>query len=204
MACTSCFRSSDRSTDKTPQIFVVNEITGVITQLSDGPGVDAGSINVARKTNKVYYLRRPGNDAPGTLIEVDLDALFRAITNGEADARRFERTRRHVAEEFHRRRRIHLDADEKTAYLGFDQRRAPARQPGQPVPQVPGWPAGNGPAPTARRARCSKCRSAWATCRPIRSSRARSCIATKPAAMPRNACGSSTPMARTIALCSRT
>ena len=48
------FRSTDRSTDKRPQIFMVNEITGVITQLSDGAGVDAGSINVARKTNKIY------------------------------------------------------------------------------------------------------------------------------------------------------
>lgn len=132
------FRSSDRSTDRTPQIFVVNEITGVITQLSDGPGVDAGSINVARQTNKVYYLRRAPNDAPGTLIEVDLDAFFRAVANGEAGARRFERAVGTLPRNFIGAGGFTLDADEKTAYLGFDQRRAPVRQPGQPVPQVPG------------------------------------------------------------------
>ena len=31
-----------------------------------------------------------------------------------------------------------LDADERTAYAGFDAVRAPPRPPGQPVPQVPG------------------------------------------------------------------
>lgn len=118
------FRSSDRSTDKTPQIFVVNEITGVITQLSDGPGVDAGSINVARKTNKVYYLRQ------GSMIEVDLDALLRAAPS--------ERTVGPLPKNFIGAGGFTLDADEKTAYLGFDQRRAPPREPGQPVPQVPG------------------------------------------------------------------
>jgi oligogalacturonide lyase len=126
------FRSSDRSTDQTPQIFVVNEITGVITQLSDGPGVDAGSINVARKTNKVYYLRQ------GSMIEVDLDALLRAVASNEASARRFERAVGTLPKNFIGAGGFTLDADEKTAYLGFDQRRAPAREPGQPVPQVPG------------------------------------------------------------------
>lgn len=132
------FRSSDRSTDKTPQIFAVNEITGVISQLSDGAGVEAGSINVARRTNKVYYLRRANTDTPGALIEVDLDAFFRAVAGGEAEARRFERTVGTLPKNFIGAGGFTLDADEKTAYLGFDQRRAPARQPGQPVPQVPG------------------------------------------------------------------
>jgi oligogalacturonide lyase len=126
------FRSTDRSSDKTPQIFVVNEITGVITQLSDGPGVDAGSINVARNTNKVYYLRQ------GSVIEVDLDALLRAVAGNEASARRFERAVGTLPKNFIGAGGFTLDADEKTAYLGFDQRRAPPREPGQPVPQVPG------------------------------------------------------------------
>lgn len=132
------FRSADRSTDKTPQIFVVNEITGVIIQVSDGPGVDAGSINVARKTNKVYYLRRPANDSPGSMIEVDLDAFLRAVASNEAGARRFERVVGSLPKNFIGAGGFTLDADEKTAYLGFDQGRAPPREPGQPVPQVPG------------------------------------------------------------------
>jgi oligogalacturonide lyase len=124
------FRSSDRSTDQRPQIFMVNELTGVITQLSDGEGVDAGSINVARKTNKIYYTRRAGTDGPASMVEVDVDAL---LAN-----KRFERTVGTLPKNFIGAGGFTLDADEKTAYLGFDQRRAPRREPGQPVPQVPG------------------------------------------------------------------
>jgi oligogalacturonide lyase len=132
------FRSSDRSTDKRPQIFMVNEITGVITQLSDGAGVDAGSINVARKTNKIYYTRRAGNDGPSSMVEVDLDALLAAARKPEPSKRNFERIVGTLPQSFIGAGGFTLDADEKTAYLGFDQRRAPPREPGQPVPQVPG------------------------------------------------------------------
>src|SRR5688572_30001041 len=124
------FRSSDRSTDKRPQIFMVNELTGVITQLSAHEGVDAGSINVARKTNKIYYTRRAGTEGPVSMIEVNLDALLAT--------RPAERTVGTLPKNFIGAGGFTLDADEKTAYLGFDQRRAPKREPGQPVPQVPG------------------------------------------------------------------
>lgn len=132
------FRSSDRSSDKTPQIFMVNEITGVITQLSEGAGIDAGSINVARKTNKIYYTRRPVADGPTSMIEVDLDALLAAIGKSEVGARRFERSVGTLPTNFIGAGGFTLDADETAAYLGFDQRRAPPRGRGQPVPQVPG------------------------------------------------------------------
>jgi oligogalacturonide lyase len=132
------FRSSDRSTDKRPQIFMVNEITGVITQLSDGAGVDAGSINVARRTNKIYYTRRADDDGPTSMIEVDLDALLAAARTREPSKRNFERNVGTLPKTFIGAGGFTLDADEKTAYLGFDQRRAPRREPGQPVPQVPG------------------------------------------------------------------
>lgn len=131
------FRSSDRSADKHPQVFMVNEITGVITQVSEGAGVDVGSINVARKTNKIYYTRRADNDAV-SMIEVDLDALLAAIRSNETTARGFQRTVGALPKNFIGAGGFTLDADEKTAYLGFDQRRAPRREPGQPVPQVPG------------------------------------------------------------------
>jgi oligogalacturonide lyase len=129
------FRSADRSADGHPQIFVVNEISGGITQVSEGEGVDAGSINVARLSNKVYYSRRAGPDASSTLIEVDLTAL---LAESRPPASKGERTVGNLPKGFIGAGGFTLDADEKTAYFGFDQRRAPPRERGQPVPQVPG------------------------------------------------------------------
>jgi oligogalacturonide lyase len=133
------FRSSDRSADKRAQIFMVNEITGIITQLSDGPGVEVGSINVARLSNKVYFLRGGGSpQTPPSLIEIDLDRLLADLGKTEMAEHRFERSVGTLPANFIGAGGFTLDANEKTAYLGFDQRRAPRREPGQPVPQVPG------------------------------------------------------------------
>lgn len=129
------FRSTGRSADGHSQIFAVNEITGRITQVSAGEGVETGSINVARLSNKVYYIRRGRGDAPASLIEVDLTAL---VTDSGARAGNAERNIGALPKGFIGAGGFTLDADEKAAYFGFDQRRAPARERGQPVPQVPG------------------------------------------------------------------
>ena len=65
------FRSGERA--GSPQIFAVNEQTGDIVQLTDGPGVDIGSINVARLSNRVFYLRKGESS---TLQSIDLTALL--------------------------------------------------------------------------------------------------------------------------------
>lgn len=129
------FRASERTGDG-PQIFAVDEITGAITQLSAGAGVGAGSVNVARLSNKIYYMRADGPDAT-RLIEVDLDALFRDVGAGRVRPS-YERTVATMPPGHIEAGGFTLDADEKTAYVGFDQRRAPPRPPGKPVPQVPG------------------------------------------------------------------
>ena len=129
------FRSNNRSSDGRPQIFVVNEITGRITQVSEGEGVEAGSINVARLSNKVYYLRSGRGESPASLIEVDLTAL---LTESRSPSGKVERVVGALPKGFISAGGFTLDADEKSAYFGFDQRRAPARERGQPVPQVPG------------------------------------------------------------------
>ncbi|HEX2100586.1 MAG TPA: hypothetical protein VHF69_07990, partial [Candidatus Synoicihabitans sp.] len=70
----------------TPQAFLVNERTGAIIQLTDGPGNGLGSLNLSRKAMKLY-LARGGrawgpNVAPETperprqLIEIDLGKLI--------------------------------------------------------------------------------------------------------------------------------
>jgi oligogalacturonide lyase len=129
------FRSTGRSADGLPQIFVVNEITGRIMQVSEGEGVDTGSINVARLSNKVYYLRRGQGEAPASLMEVDLTIL---LAESRTPKDTFEKLVGTLPKGFISAGGFTLDADEKSAYFGFDQRRAPPRERGQPVPQVPG------------------------------------------------------------------
>jgi oligogalacturonide lyase len=131
------FRSSDRDPDG-PQAFAVNEITGDIVQLTDGPGTGTGSLNVARRSNKLYYMRRASEEARTQLIEVDLSSLLADSAAGKLRAGGYERVVATLPRDHIEAGGFTLDADEKTAYAGFDARRAPPRLPGQPVPQVPG------------------------------------------------------------------
>ena len=132
------FRSSDRAASGTAQAFAVNEITGDIVQLTDGPGTGTGSLNLARKSNKLYYMRRTAQDAPAQLIEVDLTPLLADAAAGTPRPQGYERVVATMPKDHIEAGGFTLDGDEKTAYVGFDQRRAPPRQPGGPVPQVPG------------------------------------------------------------------
>lgn len=132
------FRSSDRAGERNPQAFAVNEITGDIIQLTEGAGVGTGSLNVARKSNKLYYMRRAGADAPAQLVEVDLTPLLADAAAGTRRAQGYERVVATMPRDHIEAGGFTLDADERTAYAGFDQRRAPPRPPGQAVPQVPG------------------------------------------------------------------
>lgn len=127
------FRSSERA--GSPQIFAVNEQTGDIVQLTDGPGVDIGSINVARLSNRVFYLRK--GDTP-TLKSIDLTALLADSKAGTLKAEGYETIHGTLPDGFINAGGFTLDADEKTAYFGFDQEKAPPRAQGGPVPQVPG------------------------------------------------------------------
>jgi len=132
------FRSRDRDADGTPQAFAVNEITGDIIQLTDGPGVGTGSLNVARRSNKLYYMRGGRNDRPTQLVEVDLTPLFTDSAAGRMRRDGYERVVATLPADHIEAGGFTLDADERTAYVGFDAYQAPPREPGQPVPQVPG------------------------------------------------------------------
>lgn len=132
------FWSGDRDPDGTAEAYAVNEITGDIIQLTDGPGVSAGSLNVARRSNRLYYMRRISSDAATQLIEVELTPLLADSKAGKLRPEGYERVVATLPKEHIEAGGFALDADEKTAYVGFDARRAPSRQPGQPAPQVPG------------------------------------------------------------------
>ena len=72
------------------QAFVVNESTGDIIQLTEGPGTGTGSLNLARKSMKLYFVRggpvfgprgpeqaaANAPVAPHELIELNLETLI--------------------------------------------------------------------------------------------------------------------------------
>lgn len=131
------FRSANRAASG-PQAFVVNEITGDIIQITDSPGVNTGGLNVARLSNKVYYTRQPGGADDGAeLVEIDLEALLADAYKGTPRAQGYERIVATMPKDGSITTGFALDADEKTAYISFNQRKPPPRAPGALAPQVP-------------------------------------------------------------------
>jgi oligogalacturonide lyase len=131
------FASRDRSQDGQAQVFAVNEITGVIVQLTDGPGVNTGSASlmVARKSNRLYYLRE--TDRRTRLVELDLAALL-SDSAPDAAGTAHERVVAVLPPEHRDAGAATLDADEQVAYLGVHLEDPPPQVPGQPLPEVPG------------------------------------------------------------------
>ncbi|MDR0902039.1 MAG: oligogalacturonate lyase family protein [Opitutaceae bacterium] len=126
------------------QIFVVNEVTGDIVQLTDNPVTDSGSINLSRKEMKLFYKRggppprRPGaaatgapkESAPAQVIELNLDTL---LTDSLAGAVKAPETYERVVVTLPadaQGGQFALDADEKTLYWNISLWRpeAPPRQ----------------------------------------------------------------------------
>ena len=132
------FRSASRSRDGRPQVFAVHELTGEIVQLTDGPGVNtrADSLAVARQSNKLYHLR--DHDGRAQLIELDLDLLLPAGSLGDARGAARERVAAVLPPDHRGEGGLALDASEKVAYLGVNRQDPPPREPGKPLPQVPG------------------------------------------------------------------
>jgi oligogalacturonide lyase len=142
------FRSS-RATDGFSQAFALNEITGTIIQLTDGPGTGTGSLNIARKTMHLYFFRGQ-RGAPRKLIELSLDSLLKDSEAGTMKAPvSYERTVMTLPSDIRESGGFTLDADEKSAYIGVGftkdyPREVPTdtsftrRKPGRPILQHPG------------------------------------------------------------------
>ena len=131
------FRSGSRSPDGHGQIFSIDEASGEIVQLTDGPGVYLTSIMVSRLTNTVYYLRK-GDDNRLRLSAIDLTSLLKDAAAHKVSPKGYDTLIATLPAGFILAGGFTIDADGKTAYLGFDQVEAPPRPQGQPVPQVPG------------------------------------------------------------------
>ena len=118
------FRSKDRSSDGNDQIFAVNEKTGEIVQLTDGPGLGIRSITLSPRRNLLYYVRTSGEgNAPvGEIVELDLDPLLHhggRVGPGVATGRVVARTNLPLES-------LALDADGKRLYARGSVRKSGA------------------------------------------------------------------------------
>lgn len=111
-------RASPEGADaRQSQAFAVNVVTGDIIQLTDGPGTGTGSLNVSRKSQRLFFFRRDGDTQ--RLIELDLEKLLAAAYAGKVgDPATYERVVATLPEGLRESGGFALDADESKAYVG--------------------------------------------------------------------------------------
>ena len=134
------------------QIFVVNEVTGDIIQLTDDPLVNTGSINLSRKEMKLFFIRGgapPRGAAPNVtarpreIVELNIGKLIDdSMGDSIKQPSTYERVVITLPEDLNGSG-LALDAAEDRLYLGVSYpRKEPAEQ---------ARPAQNTPAPTSNR-----------------------------------------------------
>lgn len=124
------------------QAFAVNETTGEIIQLTDGPDTGTGSLNIARKSMKLYFFRGNGRtaDSPAKLIELNLETLFADSEAGKMKPdSAYEREIMTLPLNLIEAGGFALDADEKVAYIGITRLDA---IPGGKAPEIVGLAEG--------------------------------------------------------------
>lgn len=124
------------------QAFVVNETTGDIIQLTDGTETGTGSLNVARKSMKLYFFRGGGyrSNTPAKLIELNLETLLADSEAGKMkDDSAYEREVATLPDTLRESGGFALDADEKIAYVGVTRLDA---IPGGKAPEIVGLAEG--------------------------------------------------------------
>ena len=123
---------------KTPQAYAVNEITGDIVQLTDGPDVDTYSLNVSRHGMRLFFLRGKPAEGPQRLVVLDMAAVLADSAAGAVKERSaYERQIATLPAEHKGAGGFDIDADESAAYFGVRFEDGPPREPGKPIPQVP-------------------------------------------------------------------
>ena len=131
------------------QAFAVNEISGDIIQLTDDAGTGTGSLNIARKSMRLYFFRGM-RGMPRKLVELKLDSLFKDSEVGTMKTpASYERIIMTMPDDLRESGGFTLDADEKCAYIGVGfTKDMPAealmdtainrRKTGVAIPQHPG------------------------------------------------------------------
>lgn len=96
------------------QAFAVNETSGDIIQLTAGTGVNTGSMNVCRKSNRVFYFRL------NKLIELPIDPIIKDSKAGKSiDSTQYEKVVMTLPANHRESGGFSLDADETKAYIGI-------------------------------------------------------------------------------------
>jgi oligogalacturonide lyase len=133
------FRSNRGESDpKVLQAFAVDEITGDIVQLTEGPGLLAGTLNIARLSGKLYYLKAAA-DKTVALVELEAKALLDDSASGQVkSAAAYERLVAVLPATLRESGGFTLDADEKSAFVGTREL-SPEELRGETLPpHVPG------------------------------------------------------------------
>ncbi|MFT3783650.1 MAG: hypothetical protein QM790_16675 [Nibricoccus sp.] len=127
-----------------PQAYLVNEQTGDIVQITDGPASGTGSLNLSRKANKLYLVRggpvwnpekqelEPAQ-TPRQLVEINLDPLIAdAMAGTPKDATAYQRVICELPADLRDAGGLALDADETKIYWGVSWGPQPPRPPRNP------------------------------------------------------------------------
>jgi oligogalacturonide lyase len=125
------------------QLFLVNEVTGDIVQLTDDPTVNTGSVNLSRKEMKLFFIRggRMGRPTetntpakPRQIVELNIGTLLKdAMANAVKAPETYERIVVTLPDDLNGGG-LALDADETLLYLGVsfplpEAQQAPRQQP---------------------------------------------------------------------------
>ncbi|MDR2805130.1 MAG: oligogalacturonate lyase family protein [Dysgonamonadaceae bacterium] len=121
------------------QLFVVNEITGDIVQLTDDPTVSTGSLNLSRKEMKLFFIRGDNKSAemPCQIVELNIGRLLRdALSDAVENPKQYERIIAVLPSDM-RGDNMALDADETQLYLGISLNSPQPAQPQQKLAPPP-------------------------------------------------------------------
>jgi len=127
------------------QAFLVNEKSGEIIQVTEGPASGTGSLNLSRKEMKLYVIRGgpvfgrrsaetadtpPPPPAPRQLVEISLAPLIAdALAGTPKEAAAYERIIATLPADLRDAGGLALDADESKAYWGVAFGPPPVRPP---------------------------------------------------------------------------
>lgn len=134
------FRSNRGQEPGGEQAFALDEVTGAMVQLTEGPGLISNTLNLARRTNLLFFLRNTAGWAT-ELVEFDLGRLLADAASGPCGPGAvYERVVFTLAPDQREAGGFALDADEGVAYLGCRARADEERAGGSLPPRASGEP----------------------------------------------------------------
>lgn len=121
------------------QLFVVNESTGDIVQLTDNPATNTGSLNLSRKEMKLFFIRgdEKNEQTARQIVELHIGQLLQDVSTGNVrKPEQYERMIVSLPSDM-KGGNMALDADETRLYLGISLNKPAEKNPAQVVSQPP-------------------------------------------------------------------